>query len=231
LEIECTFQRPTKRRGPVNRVAEEIKRQKRSSDPDDFTRVVADPSSNPLFLPLESIAPHAVVKRLALYYFTFLYPFYPFPHENLFMESLDRPEYYDSQFLALLASVCALTTASFPRLARSALLEIGDDDLIQNNLQPFIDRCMIVASDARGSRFYNAKRFATSDAATSLLLGITSTITNSWSQYSLYMSECDRILQCLKLQKRVGDEPTNFVDSELESRISSTLFRITRYHD
>jgi hypothetical protein len=226
LEIECTFQRPTKRRGPINRVAEEIKRLKRVPT-DDFTSG-ADTATASLFFGLDSVAPYPIIKRLVSQYFTFLYPFFPFPHENIFMNHLERPDFHDSRFLALLASMCALVSASFPRIARPAVAEIGDESLLENNLALFIERCVLVAADARGARFFQEKRFSASDAATSTLLGLTSAIINSWPQFSLYISEGDRLLQCIKLQKRGDDEATNYVESEIESRIYGALFTATR---
>jgi hypothetical protein len=228
LNIECTFQRPTKRRGPVNRVAEEIKRLKTTHDGEPFTQSGADPSTHPLFYGMESIASYTVVKRLVTQYFLFLYPSFPFPHENLFMESLERPETHDINFLSLLAAMCALVSASFPRIARSVVVEMGDESLLENNLQGFVERCMLVALDVRGARFSFGRRYSTSDAATSLLLGVASAITNSWPQYTYYMGESDRILECIKLQKKGGEGPLGLVDSEMENRLYSALFRSTR---
>jgi hypothetical protein len=227
LEIECTFQRPTKRRGPVNRVAEEIKRLKTTSN-GSFTEPEANVAPS-FFIGLESIAPYPTVKALVDHYFMFFYPLLSFPHQTLFRDQLDRPEFHDPNFVAQVAAMCGLASSSFPRLVRSAVAELADPSLLHNNLQGFIERCLTTAADARGSRFTMSKRFTAADAATSLLLGLTSSIMNSWPQFSLYMAECDRIIQCVRLQNKGGNEPTNYVDDAPEERVYTALFRATRY--
>ena len=174
----------------------------------------------------ESIAPFDIINRLVLIYFTYVYPRYPFPHENLFIESLDkRLDMHDDQnFVALLAAVVGTAAASIPRLARMVLLDIGNDTLAMDNLLPFIERCIKVATDIRGPRFLTRADFTVHDANTSFLLGMIGALTDRWAMFRMYMSESLNILQWLDLQKKEGVTPQNFVDTELAARLYAAIY-------
>jgi hypothetical protein len=179
----------------------------------------------------ETIATFDVVNRLVLIYFTYVYPRFPFPHENLFIESLEkRLDIHDDQsYIALLAAVVGTAAASIPRLARMVLLDVGNETLAANDIFPFIERCVKVATDARGPRFLTRGEFSVHDANTSFLLGMIGALTERWAMFRLYMGESLNILQWLNLEKKEGITPLNYVDTELAARLYAAIFVQMQY--
>lgn len=238
LNIECTFNRPTKRRGPINKVAEELKRQKRvhhpNNDQNEISSLAEHTTGNLSLLfhtthddhTAESIAPFDVVKRLVMLYFTYVYPRFPFPHEDLFVECLNKrlDLEEDKDYTALLAAVVGVTAAFVPRLARVVLLELGDESLLANNLTPFIQRCVKMATDIRGGGFQMREAYSVHDANTSFLLGLIGGMRHKWTQFRFCMAESLNILQWLNLQKKEGVTPQNYVDSELAARLYAAIY-------
>jgi hypothetical protein len=202
---------------------------KRVHHPDDGASDLAQAGAESIgsfFMTADSIAPFDVVNRLVLIYFTYVYPRYPFPHENLFIESLEkRLDMHDDQnYVALLAAVIGTAAASIPRLARMVLLDIGSDALVMDSLLPFIERCIKVATDARGARFLTKTDFTVHDANTSFLLGMIGALTDRWGMFRMYMAESLNILQWLDLQKKEEVTPQNYVDTELASRLHAAIY-------
>jgi hypothetical protein len=161
-----------------------------------------------------------------LIYFTYVYPRFPFPHENLFLESLEkRLDINDDQrYVALLAAVIGTAVASIPRLARIVLLDVGVQELITNDIFPFVERCVKVATDARGPRFFTRRDFVAQDATTSFLLGMIGALTERWAMFRLYMAESLNILQLLNTEKKEGVIPQSYVESEQAARIHAAIF-------
>jgi hypothetical protein len=217
-------------------VAEELKRQKRVHQPsnNDELPTIDDTgtvSLSILFHTAESIAPFEVVKRLVMLYFTYVYPRFPFPHEDLFVDSLNKRLDFedDRNYTALLAAVAGVTAAFIPRLARVVLLETGEETLLANNLTPFIERCMKVVAESRGAQFQMRGEHSVHDANISFLMGLIGAMMHRWSQFRLYMAESLNILQWLDLQKKEGVTPQNYVDSELAARLYAAIYVQMRY--
>ena len=211
----------------MNRVAEELKRQKRSSDEDtDLTQTGAlEQQPDHQFLsPLsfEAIAPFEFVDRLVTVYFTYIYPLYPFPHENLFLDQFHSlADTNDPVFLALVASMVGMVSITFPRLARMVLF----GDVADGNLITFVERCIRVAVDARGTSYLMRDELKINDAATSFFLGMIGARLNRSGQFRLYMAECLSILNLPTndTTSNVG-VPTSLVEAEIGYRIRSAVF-------
>ncbi|KAL8817709.1 MAG: hypothetical protein Q9191_008095 [Dirinaria sp. TL-2023a] len=118
LGIECRFERPSKRRGPPNRHAEALKRQKMdsgmpgqagSTSPTHAAQALASFAQTPFYKQnMETIAPLPIVEALIQDYFTYLHPLIPVPHEPSFREALSqREDNTNPTFLALLTSMTA----------------------------------------------------------------------------------------------------------------------------
>jgi len=216
LDIPCTFERPSRRRGPPNRHAEAIKRRRLESpngvgsgsgsipsSPTHAAQALAALSSHPAntSLSAESILPVDTVDLLINDYFTYIHPLCPFPHEPSFREAWRRREDYNNRpFLALLASMIGALVASFPRKPRLHLKAQGREHLFPNHLA-LIERCQKVCAAARGPGYLESESLSVHDAATSYLLGLAGTYTFRWRQGRLYMGECLTILRALGLHK------------------------------
>jgi hypothetical protein len=211
----------------VNRVAEELKRQKRSSDQDtDMTQAGAlEQQSEHQFLPplsFEAIAPFEFVDRLVTVYFTYIYPIYPFPHENLFLDQFHSlTDTNDPVFLALVASMVGMVSITFPRLARMVLF----GDAVDGNLVTFVERCIRVTVDARGSSYLMRDDLKVNDATTSFFLGMTGARLNRPGQFRLYTSEC---LSILELPIDESGLPSSLVEAEIGNRIKSAILVETK---
>jgi hypothetical protein len=210
----------------VNRVAEELKRLKRASDDAaGLTQAGAQEGPNEhsylSHLSFDVIAPFQVIDRLMNVFTTYIYPLYPFPHENLFLDKLHMlPESNDHTFLALVASMAGMVAVTYPRLARVILL----DEVVDGDLTPFVDRCVKVAADIRGTLYLTRVDLNVNDAATSFFLGMIGARLNRWGQFRLYMTECLGILQLPWIPSKDGSDPSSFVDLEIATRIKSALF-------
>jgi hypothetical protein len=101
---------------------------------------------------------------------------------------------------------------------------MGNDSLAMDSLLPFIERCVKVATDARGPRFLTRPDFTVHDANTSFLLGMIGAFTDRWAMFRMYMSESLNILQWLDLQKKEGITPQNYVDTELSARLYAAIY-------
>ncbi|KAK8183471.1 hypothetical protein IWZ00DRAFT_443334 [Phyllosticta capitalensis] len=210
LDIPCTFERPSRRRGPPNRHAEAIKRRRLEggspnnqtpispASPTNAAQALAQLSSHPP-LSAESIAPIDTIELLIDDYFTYIHPLIPFPHEPSFRESFKRREDYNNRpFLALLASMIATLVASFPRKPRLVLKFQGRQGLFPSHMS-LISRCQQVSTAARGSQLLERDDLTVYDAATSYLLGVSHAYTFRWRAARLYFSEGLAIVRTLGL--------------------------------
>ncbi|PSK46340.1 hypothetical protein B9Z65_5308 [Elsinoe australis] len=215
LDIPCTFDRPSRRRGPPNRHAEAIKRRKveehngspqavMPSSPTHAAQALAALSSHPAAsssqLSAESILPIETIDLLINDYFTYIHPLCPFPHEPSFREAWRRREDYTNRpFLALLASMVAALVASFPRKPRLHLRAQRRETLYANHVE-LVDKCLKVCAAARGPGYLESN-LTVHDAATSYLLGMAGTYTFRWRSGRLYLGECLTIIHALGLHK------------------------------
>ena len=129
LEIPCTFERPSRRRGPPNRHAEAIKRQKleesqtqsTGSPTHDAAQSLAALSMPPM-LSAESICDIDTLQVLIDDYFLYIHPLIPLPHEPTFREAFrNREDKTNMSFLCLIASMMETLVASFPSPSTTAV--------------------------------------------------------------------------------------------------------------
>ncbi|KAI1498027.1 hypothetical protein F5X99DRAFT_394909 [Biscogniauxia marginata] len=195
LQVDCTFNREMKRRGPPNKHAEAAKAAKRPrSEPDPpqnaAEALVSIAANNaPVTLDAETIAPWPILKHLVDDFFTYIHPLVPFPHEPSFRSSFDnRIDRSSGEFLALLASMISALVSSFPRSARSHLKAQQSTELFPT-AATMIEHCRTIALDARGTRFMLKQEMSVDDAATSYFLGLSAAYTLQWKPFKRFMAE------------------------------------------
>jgi hypothetical protein len=210
LEIPCTFERPSRRRGPPNRHAEAIKKRRigdvgsGSSNPQSPTNAAHAlaqlQSSHPAQLSAEEICALPTLNALIDDFFTYIHPLCPFPHEPSFREAWSqREDLSNPSFLALLASMIAVLVASFPRKPRLHLNTQTRREY-PNHLS-LVDKCRDVCARARGSGYLDRPALNVYDACTSYFLGLTGAYVFQWRQLRLYLAECLTIIRSLGLHK------------------------------
>lgn len=209
LDIPCTFDRPSRRRGPPNRHAEAIKKRRLEGSPNNMSpsspssptnaaHALAALSSHPP-LSAESIAPLDTIEHFINDYFTYIHPLCPFPHEPSFRESFRRREDYNNRpFLALLASMIAALVSSFPRKPRLVLKAQGRQGLFPNHMS-LIHRCQQICAAARGPALLERDDLTVYDAATSYLIGLSHAYIFRWRPARLYFAEALAIIRALGL--------------------------------
>jgi hypothetical protein len=221
LEIPCTYERPSRRRGPPNRHAEAFKKQKR--EPDDASLSPADyplattPQAAPLAnqsasLPLsaESICSLHTVQLLLDDFFTYIHPLVPIPHEPSFRAAFERREDVTSHtFLALLASMIGLLVASFPRRPKLRLNTEAERTAFPNSIA-LVKRCLDVAIQARGTGYLD-RNATVYDAAISYFIAVCTGYIYNMRRCRIYLSECRAMLQVYDLCR----SPTNLPSSTL----------------
>ncbi|GIZ48809.1 hypothetical protein CKM354_001185600 [Cercospora kikuchii] len=254
LDIPCTFDRPSRRRGPPNRHAEAIKRrrleeQANASTPGSGISSPASPtnaahalvglSSSPLSA--ESICPVETLDLLIDDFFTYIHPLCPFPHEPSFREAWKRREdLTNKSFLALLASMIGALVASFPRKPRLHLKAQKRENMFPNHMS-LVQRCQKVCAAARGPGYLESDNLNVYDAATSYFLALTGVYTFRWRLGRLYFGECLTILRTLGLHKakaqsyaQLGSLPaamgsrTNGIDHGSEKSVDNITLEMGR---
>lgn len=210
LDIPCTFERPTRRRGPPNKHAEAIKR-RRMEQEQGFSASSSPPSPNNVAATLASLSSHAVLNAESICplstlelliddFFTYIHPLVPFPHEPSFRAAFKhREDLNNPPFLALLASMVGALVASFPRKPRLHLKAQSREKLFPNSIS-LVERCHKVAVEARGTGYLD-KELTVYDAATSYFLGLAGAYTFSWKQCRLYFAEALTIARSLGVHK------------------------------
>ena len=234
LDIPCTSERPSRRRGPPNRHAEAIKKRRYESEnqagaayslptsPTNAAHALASFSQQQV-LNAESICPLSLLYPLVDDYFTYIHPLIPVPHEPTFREALERrDDLRDPTFLSLLASMIGCLVISFPRKPRLHLKAQCKENFFPSSMS-FVDRCHKVAVQARGSGFLD-KNLHVYDAAVSYLLGLTAAYGYKWRQSKLYFGECLLVLRSLGLHKArpsrsPGDSPTRNPQERNDGRV------------
>ena len=214
LDIPCTYERPSRRRGPPNRHAEAFKKQKREPDdaslsPADYplpTTPQATPSNQSASLPLsaESICSLHTVQLLLDDFFTYIHPLVPIPHEPSFRAAFERREDVTSHtFLALLASMIGLLVASFPRRPKLRLNTEAERTAFPNSIA-LVKRCLDVAIQARGTGYLD-RNATVYDAAISYFIAVCTGYIYNMRRCRVYLSECRAMLQVYDLCR----SPTN----------------------
>ncbi|KAK3490056.1 hypothetical protein B0T13DRAFT_479936 [Neurospora crassa] len=227
LQVDCTFNREMRRRGPPNRHAEAARAAKRPrlepalpnnmghhAQPHNAAQTLISMAGNPrgghseahgqtrTMLDAESIAPWSVLVLLVDDFFTYIHPLTPFPHEPTFRQQLaNREDQKSREFLALLASMVGCLVASFPRTARLHFKSQHGLNLFPKAIY-LVDRCRQVAMEARGSHFYNREDMTVYDAVTSYLLGLAAAYTLQWKVCRRFMSETCNIIRELGYHKQ-----------------------------
>ncbi|KAI1372081.1 hypothetical protein F4677DRAFT_433402 [Hypoxylon crocopeplum] len=201
LQVECTFNRAMKRRGPPNKHAEAARAAKRprsdnnqespSPAPHHAAETLVSIAANnvPVTLDAEAIAPWPILELLVDDFFTYIHPLMPFPHEPSFREAFaNRMDRSSGEFLALIASMIGALVASFPRSARSHLKAQHSTGLFPSAVA-MIDHCRYIALEARGARFMTKEEMSADDAATSYFLGIAAANTLQWRMCKRFFTE------------------------------------------
>ncbi|KAI1762273.1 hypothetical protein GGR53DRAFT_424678 [Hypoxylon sp. FL1150] len=197
LQVECTFNRAMKRRGPPNKHAEAARAAKRprnevvSPAPQHAaeTLVSIAAQDDSIGLDAESIAPWPILELLVDDFFTYIHPLIPFPHEPTFRAAFaSRMDRSSGEFLALLASMIGALVASFPRSARSHLKAQHSTGLFPTAVS-MINHCRSVALEARGARFMMKDQMDVDDAATSYFLGISAAHTLQYRLCKRFLTE------------------------------------------
>ncbi|KAI1385667.1 uncharacterized protein F4822DRAFT_413850 [Hypoxylon trugodes] len=199
LQVECTFNRAMKRRGPPNKHAEAARAAKRSRHTDDEVSpaphhaaetLVSIAAHNPTgALDAETIAPWPILELLVDDFFTYIHPLMPFPHEPTFRAAFtSRMDRNSTEFLALLASMIGALVASFPRSARSHLKAQRSTSLFPSAVT-MVNHCRSIALEARGPRFTLKEEMTIDDAATSYFLAIAADYTMQWKLCKRFFAE------------------------------------------
>ncbi|KAL2204471.1 hypothetical protein CC79DRAFT_1133072 [Sarocladium strictum] len=230
LGVDCTNERPTKRRGPPNKHAVAAKAAKRarleidgssaspgtgfpiSPTPQTAAKTLMDistegPTTN---LDAEAIAPLPVLELLVDDFFTYIHPLAPFPHEPTFRQSFaNREDRTRPEFLGLLASMICALVASFPRSAREHLKAQHSTHLFPRAIV-MMDRCRDIALASRGSRWTLKQPKTLDDAATSYFLGLGTAYSHQWNVSRHFMSETLTVIRELGFSrpKHPGELPT-----------------------
>ena len=218
LGLECRFERPSKRRGPPNRHAEALKRQKMesggmpgqsgSNSPTHAAQALASFAQTPFYKQnMETIAPLPIVGALIQDYFTYIHPMIPIPHEPSFREALDgREDNTNPIFLALLTAMVGCVVACFP----ARLRQHHRTQNIGGSLDPVdcVQRCHAIIVQAREPNYLD-REFTVHDAAISYLLGMTGVYTRNWHKARIYLEQCLTMSRLLGVHKANGPDFTN----------------------
>ncbi|KAL2843659.1 hypothetical protein BJY01DRAFT_192605 [Aspergillus pseudoustus] len=202
LNIPCTYERPTRRRGPPNRHAEAFKKQRlgdpafaasNSPSPDQTSRL--SPSLTGCSLPvtssalsLESIGPLPTIRLLIDDYFTYIHPLVPIPHEPTYRAALNhREDLTNPIFLALTAGMIGSLVASFPR--RPKLHLKPEERKAFPHSTALVKRCRDISVQARGFGYLDRPP-TVYDAAISYFLGLCSGYIWNMRACRSYFAEC-----------------------------------------
>ncbi|OXV11385.1 hypothetical protein Egran_00854 [Elaphomyces granulatus] len=207
LDIPCTYDRPSRRRGPPNRHAAAFKRRKfdnpaphPSTSPSTGRATVAtqtshsDVESESQTISGESICSLETLQLLVDDFFTYIHPLVPIPHEPTFRAAFARREDATNKtFLALLAGMIGTLVTSFPRRPRLHLKTEIEKKEFPNSIS-LVRRCHDVAIKARGPGYLDRKA-TVYDAATSYFLGLCAGYAYDMRRCHIYFGECVTVLR------------------------------------
>ena len=174
LQIPCTFERPSKRRGPPNKHAESLKRKYDSPDGPAMNQPhLSSPThaahalayfSQQQVLSAETICPLPMLERLIDDYFTFIHPLVPLPHEQFFREAFRRRQDLNNPTLvALIASMLGYLVACYPQRPRQHIREglpmehQQQMESLYSNPMDLVERCQKIAMEALGPAYLTRK--------------------------------------------------------------------------
>ncbi|KAL4896524.1 Zn(II)2Cys6 transcription factor [Aspergillus ambiguus] len=239
LDIPCTYERPSRRRGPPNRHAEAIKKQKLGASPgsptpsDQTSPTPAPPApsggngltSTSAPLSLESICPLSIIRLLIDDYFTYIHPLIPVPHEPTFRAAFEqREDVTNRTFLALAASMIGALVTSFPRRPRLHLRSEDQKTAFPHSMA-LVKRCCDVAVHARGIGYLD-RNATVYDAAISYFLALCSGYMYNFRRCRAYFAECFTLLHvydlCRPWSRPPFSDPTS--PESCSSRISQDRF-------
>ncbi|KAM0324629.1 hypothetical protein ACHAQA_008019 [Verticillium albo-atrum] len=236
LNVECTFHRALKRRGPPNKHAEAARAAQRprlepgptpptvgngfaynntiapTPSPHNAAQTlvsIAEGPAAPAYT-AESIAPMPVLELLVDDFFTYIHPLAPFPHEPTFRDAFaTRQDRTNPEFLSLLASMIGALVASFPRSARQHLKAQHSTHLFPRAIV-MIEKCRDIALQTRGALWAVKSPKTLDDAATSYFLGLASGYTLHANAYRHFTAECLSLIRELGFHapKNPGELPT-----------------------
>ncbi|KAF9874312.1 hypothetical protein CkaCkLH20_08295 [Colletotrichum karsti] len=207
LNVDCTFNRELKRRGPPNKHAEAARAARRqriepgisfhaytpttpTPSPHNAAQALVSIAEGPARLDAEAIAPMPILELLVDDFFTYIHPLAPFPHEPTFRHSFaNREDRSNPEFLGLLASMIGALVASFPRSARQHLKTQHSTHLFPRAIV-MIEKCRDIALDTRGARWSVKQPKTLDDAATSYFLGLAAGYTFEVNRFRYFTSEC-----------------------------------------
>ena len=217
LQIPCTFERPSKRRGPPNKHAESLKRkydspegpsmsQPHPSSPTHAAQTLAYFSQQQV-ISAETICPITMLHRLVDDYFTFIHPLVPLPHEQSFRDAFARRQDVGNPiFLALIASMLGYLVACFPRRPREhtrggiPLEHQQQMESMYGNPVELVDRCHKIAMEALGPTYLDRK-MSVHDAVISYLQALTCVQTFNRQSAIHYFKQCVTISATVGLHK------------------------------
>ena len=231
LNVDCTFHRETKRRGPPNKHAEAAKAAKRvrtddGMDVDDGRYPSPLPvdvlqsnnhhggapsmSNQPeIVLVAESIAPMPVLELLIDDFYTYIHPLMSFPHEPTFRRAFDyREDRTNPEFLGLLASMICGLVAAFPRSVREHLKSQHSTHLFPR-ASILIDKCLDLVLLTRGPKWAMKQPKTLNDVMTSYFISLATGYTHQWDLVRHFMAETLSLLRGLGFHrpKQAGELP------------------------
>ncbi|OKL58860.1 hypothetical protein UA08_05595 [Talaromyces atroroseus] len=240
LDIPCTYNRPKKRRGPPNKHAEAIKKQKAEAKaaekapppttvlPAPTSKILpSDTSSEQSLLDLsgESICPLPTLQLLVDDYFLFIHPLIPVPHEPTFRQAFaNREDVTNKRFLALLASMIGTLVASFPRRPRLHLRTDSAESMYPNSMA-LVKRCHDIAVQARGLGYLDTST-TIEDAAISYHLSLCSSYVYNMRRCRMYLGECMTILRVYNLYKPSRQGVANLSPVVAASPVSEAQYQL-----
>lgn len=208
LDIPCTYERPSRRRGPPNRHAEEIKKRKLEDTPADSP--ASSDSAVPAISPAnitssvsslasaESICSLSTLRLLIDDYFIYIHPLVPVPHEPTFRAAFERREdTTNPSFLALVASMIGTLVASFPRRPKLHLRAEAERAAFPHSVA-LVKKCHDVAVQARGTGYLD-RNATVYDAAISYFLGLSAGYIYDFRRCRIYLAECRTLLHVYDL--------------------------------
>lgn len=224
IGIPCTFARPARRRGPTNKVAQELKRQR--FDNNDLNTLTSP--DYPPYLTIEAVAPIDVIHRLMFEFFTYVHPIFPFPHEHLTMDRLKkREDTLNKSFCAMIASLAAAVSAIFPRIAQDALGQHALHRPVVTDYV-FIDRCLLVCQQSRGP--VTSERDI-DDATTSFFIGLVSYLRKLPGQLEVFATDALSIARHLGVERDgilMDGSLADTVTKEVGKRIYWAVYSLSR---
>ena len=231
LDIPCTYERPSRRRGPRNRHADAIRAGQIHSSPQGFTnsgpsspthaaQTLASLSQQQALSQQQDISPQHVVSvddicpwelltALVDDYFTYIHPLVPVPHEPSFRNALRTAAAMSNPIMvALTASMVGFLTASFPRQPMHHIGHFGLGNLFPNH-ETLIARCHKITLQALGLGYLDTG-LSIDHAIISYLQAMTAAYLFQWGVCKLYLGQCMNMVRVVGCDRKEtpGSKPS-----------------------